>query len=323
MRWMWLGIAGVVVGGLVSGIIVGRNVRGQRQPLTVDTPFWVEHDVAPNSAVSHNFVIANSARVPVRVTSIRRTCDCAKAELSANPIPARSAVVLRCTLVAPTRGSRAGTAVMLMTDHPKQALLVLRLTAELAPTLALSPDRLFWDCSNQYIRQTKTVSVCRLDNASLETVRVVSAPANVSWQVVRRTRSVSDVMLELIGPPTASRSEITLQTNVPKCEEAKIPIYFANWGDVRLIPEYMLLPRACGNNTVWIQALRSEPFTGVHIVRCPQYLEVQATLAPDHVLVSGRVSARVPAGVVEDEIKIAIATDKASIPVSVPVKVCE
>lgn len=171
--------AAITIGHAVEAQILPEPVRAKLECFvlqeTVEFNFGV---VGQHETVEHVFVFKNTCRTPVEIASVKPSCGCTAAVVSARTVPPGESSRISVKFTPPPgSASRTTKTVSVYLRDDIEPHVILRLTADVRPELETEPARIVVDSAEVGVPFTRTITV---RNQSKDLLIVSGIPFSVT-----------------------------------------------------------------------------------------------------------------------------------------------
>jgi hypothetical protein len=233
---------------LAEGAAATPNLGDKGSPhITVDQPHYDFGTMQRGTSKSHEFVIRNTGKAPLKIRNGGTTCKCTLSKLSDESIPVGGSTTVKLEWTAKADGGPFRQTATVLTNDPTQSQVELLVDGQILAQSNVEPQDFLFDKLS--VGETKSAQVYVM--AMLQDELTVKDP-QISDPTVR---DKFDVKIEPADPKTLPNKQakrgyrvtvtakdglpvgrfhawLTLHTNLPEAEKLDIPIVGQVVGDI-------------------------------------------------------------------------------------------
>ncbi len=225
VRWMVVAASGLFLV-VCLGDYLGR-VRGPRA--VCDEPVYDFGVARSGMQVQHRFVLHNRGHGKFTVAALRSDCGCAAAEVSEKVVAPGASVTIDATLSLKSIRGPTRKRVVVHTDDPRRAYLVLTMQGQVQSDLTVRPEELaFAVPSSEELAPVQTVDITA-EQVRFRVLRVDADSPLVSVRSETREEGRAYRLHVSVGKPAGDPTEkthVAVKTDHPLESLIVIPVSF-------------------------------------------------------------------------------------------------
>jgi hypothetical protein len=239
----------------------------------------------PNTEViRHEFILANEGAAPLHIPAVRTDCGCVAARVDDDTLAPGEHTALRVIFKLKGRSGPQMRRIIVESNDPKAAQLVLALIGEALAPLEIKPGRIAWGIVHEAARVEKSCEIRFAEGD--ETYITAVAPEDPSFAaefVSLKPRRVYRITVRTAPPlrPGSFQSTLRALTDHPRFKIIEIPMQGRVVGDIYAVPGEIVIPSRKRGTDAFSLMVYSGQEKKFKLLRAePPAPEIKTTLRP-------------------------------------------
>ena len=197
--------------------------------------------VEQGEQVTHMFRFTNQGGQDLRIESVKTSCGCTAAMISAEVIPPGQEGTISATFDTTHFSGEKAKGITVYSNDPLQPVATLTLQGEITIEVAVEPAQLYLGRVRRGEETTQTVEVFYDANKPIEIAKVENSHPSVHVQTEELSKEGKKgkkllVTLKKDAPLGRLNDQITVTTTSPKKPVVEIPVFGSIEGDMLVLP---------------------------------------------------------------------------------------